>query len=70
MHRLVHCTECHAAPESTETSDVLLPRLATCRQCHHMDGAADRCAECHTYHAANQPVEMNGPLTIRALAVP
>ena len=70
VHRLVHCTECHAAPESTETSDVLLPRLATCQRCHHTDGAAERCAECHTYHAANQPVEMNGPLTIRALAAP
>ena len=68
VHRLLRCTECHAAPQSTETADILLPRRETCQTCHRPRGARNHCAECHTYHAANTPVDMNGPLTIRAVA--
>jgi hypothetical protein len=68
-HRLLRCVECHGgAPTSAKASDVLVPRIASCRSCHHPDGAADRCSECHTYHGATGPVEMNGAQTIRALS--
>ncbi len=53
QHRLVSCESCHArARTSQETSDVLLPPIQTCQQCHHSgtDGAEARCFECHIYH--------------------
>ena len=68
VHRLLQCTQCHAAPTSRETADVLLPRRETCQACHRPGGARDQCAQCHTYHAATQPAEMDGPLSIRYLA--
>jgi hypothetical protein len=52
-HRLVKCEECHsAARTSQETSDILLPGIKTCEQCHHSgsEAAEARCFECHTYH--------------------
>jgi hypothetical protein len=53
QHCLVSCTGCHAAATtSQQTSDVLLPGIATCRACHHpgTESAESRCFECHTYH--------------------
>jgi hypothetical protein len=52
-HQAVACAECHAkAATSKETSDVLLPAIATCRRCHNSsaDAAESRCSECHVYH--------------------
>jgi hypothetical protein len=53
QHGLVDCTSCHAAARtSQQSSDVLLPGIATCRACHHSgaEAAESRCFECHTYH--------------------
>jgi len=53
QHGLVDCTSCHAtATTSQQSSDVLLPGIATCRSCHHSgaEAAESRCFECHTYH--------------------
>jgi hypothetical protein len=67
-HRDVDCEQCHAGVKtSTLTTDVLIPRIATCRRCHHAGGASDRCAECHTYHGAMAPHELDGPHTIDQL---
>jgi hypothetical protein len=51
-HRMLRCTECHReAPGSSDTKDVLLPDIETCRQCHNSQtGARTDCAECHRYH--------------------
>ena len=52
-HRMMDCTSCHAGvPASQETSDVLVPGIQTCQQCHHpgAQAAEARCFECHTYH--------------------
>lgn len=52
-HQLVTCTECHAqAKTSNNTSDVLLPGIATCQKCHSGGriAAETRCSECHDYH--------------------
>jgi predicted CXXCH cytochrome family protein len=50
-HRLVTCDSCHAAAQSRETADVLMPPAATCAVCHAPDkGAESRCFECHAYH--------------------
>src|SRR5205823_4139742 len=66
-HRLLGCTECHAAPASERTEDSLMPRRATCQRCHHAGGASDRCSECHTYHGVTGPVEVNGGRAIARL---
>jgi hypothetical protein len=51
-HRMLDCTECHAARTSRQTEDVLMPRLGeTCARCHNATvGARSDCVECHTYH--------------------
>ncbi|HEY3045274.1 MAG TPA: hypothetical protein VGJ39_14680 [Vicinamibacterales bacterium] len=50
-HQLATCTSCHAASTSRDTSDVLMPSIATCQQCHKPSrGAEARCFECHAYH--------------------
>jgi hypothetical protein len=53
QHQLVTCESCHAgARTSQQSSDILLPGIATCRQCHNErpQAAEARCFECHTYH--------------------
>jgi hypothetical protein len=54
-HTQEDCTSCHAADTSGAASDLLLPDLASCRDCHL--GEASRtaevpsgCAMCHSYH--------------------
>lgn len=52
-HRGFACANCHAtAATSQETSDVLVPGIATCKECHAPGPqfAESRCFECHTYH--------------------
>jgi predicted CXXCH cytochrome family protein len=50
-HQMTACTSCHAAQTSRETSDVLMPSIDTCQQCHKpARGAESRCFECHEYH--------------------
>ena len=59
-HQLTSCTSCHAAQTSRLTSDVLMPGIATCQQCHKPSrGAESRCFECHEYHdwKTAKPVE-------------
>ena len=49
------CASCHAAEQSASASDLLLPDLGSCRDCH--EGEASKtaevpssCAMCHSYH--------------------
>ena len=50
-HQMTSCTSCHAAQTSRLTSDVLMPSIAICQQCHKPSrGAESRCFECHEYH--------------------
>jgi hypothetical protein len=50
-HRMLACTECHPVRTSDRTSDVNLPRVASCAQCHNPTaGVRHDCTECHTYH--------------------
>jgi len=69
IHRMVACAECHKAAQSTATTDVLLPSLATCHECHRAGGGArSGCVECHLYHDKSLERDLNGPFTIRELA--
>jgi hypothetical protein len=51
-HRMLQCAECHAAAASEKTSDVLLPSIDSCMNCHRPSGGArNGCVECHRFHA-------------------
>lgn len=69
-HRGFSCVSCHAkALTSTESSDILLPGIATCKTCHapgpaHADS---RCSECHTYHDWSKRKEVTPKFTLPAL---
>ncbi|MSU23486.1 MAG: hypothetical protein EXS32_06635 [Opitutus sp.] len=54
-HGTMACAECHTAAGTSErTSDILIPGIQSCTQCHGpKGGAAAGCTVCHTYH--NQP---------------
>jgi hypothetical protein len=64
-HRMLRCSECHdKATSSSDTKDVLLPNIDTCRQCHNSPvGARSDCAECHRYHDRAREV-LRGQRTI------
>jgi hypothetical protein len=80
-HRLLDCRACHAnayaldpdgSPNpqaSAASADVLLPGIATCRDCHgparatadgRRGGARSDCVECHTYHNGDHPRQGKG----------
>ena len=69
-HRGFSCVSCHAeALTSTESSNNLLPGIATCKTCHapgpaHADS---RCSECHTYHDWSKRKEVTPKFTLPAL---
>jgi hypothetical protein len=68
-HKALDCAQCHAGVEASEkASDVLMPRLATCRQCHNtQDRASARadCVACHLYHNLEEKRQFQGRLTIQ-----
>lgn len=69
-HQMVECASCHAkANQSQETSNVLIPGVQTCRQCHRAgpDAAEARCFECHTYHDWSKEKPVAGRFTIQQL---
>jgi hypothetical protein len=69
-HRGFTCVSCHPkALTSTESSDILLPGIETCRTCHAPGpGHADsRCSECHTYHDWSKRKEITPKFTLPAL---
>lgn len=69
-HRGFSCVSCHSkALTSTESSDILLPGIATCKTCHAPGpGHADsRCSECHTYHDWSKRQEVTPKFTLPAL---
>lgn len=82
VHRPVQCTQCHmkstpdertkkkaGVAESELSSDVLLPTVQTCRECHRPgSGARTACVACHDYHAKKGERDLKSPLTIDRLA--
>ncbi|AWW75571.1 cytochrome c family protein [Erythrobacter sp. KY5] len=58
----LECTECHATSTSNEATDLLIPDLESCRDCHLGETAAktdeivpSTCAMCHGYHTPTSP---------------
>jgi hypothetical protein len=69
-HRGFSCEGCHAKVlTSTESSDVLIPGITTCKTCHAPgpDHAESRCSECHTYHDWSKRKEVTPKFTLPAL---
>jgi hypothetical protein len=71
-HRMMSCTSCHVhTTDSRETSDVLLPGIQTCQQCHcenkPKEAAEGRCFECHQYHDWTKAKPTKGRYTIEQL---
>ena len=65
-HEQEDCTSCHAADTSSSARDVMLPTLATCRECHQGEAAVEAdvpssCAMCHSYHPPTFQRRENGP---------
>jgi hypothetical protein len=68
-HRMLGCTACHPAITSHQTSDLLLPGIDTCRQCHGSEGKARAdCVACHQYHDPTRERDFNGSLTIDSIS--
>jgi hypothetical protein len=56
-HASAECGECHAADASHDATEVLMPRIAVCRECHAGSTARPRrvtsdCGLCHDFHSA------------------
>jgi hypothetical protein len=69
-HRGFTCVSCHEkALTSTESSDVLVPGITTCKSCHAPgpDHAESRCSECHTYHDWSKRKEAAPKFTLPSL---
>jgi hypothetical protein len=69
-HRGFTCEGCHQkALTSTDSSDILLPGIATCQTCHAPgpNHADSRCFECHTYHDWAKRKEVKPAFTLPAL---
>lgn len=53
-HETESCESCHAARTSATATDVMLPKIASCRACHGGERTAksvpSSCAMCHDYH--------------------
>jgi len=69
-HRGFSCTSCHQnALTSAESTDILIPGIATCQTCHAQGAgyAESRCFECHTYHDWAKRTEVKPKFTLPAL---
>lgn len=48
------CLSCHAAKKSEDSSDLMIPGITKCTECHGDKAAAERvtvrCVSCHEYH--------------------
>jgi hypothetical protein len=69
-HKQEECTSCHAADKSDAASDLLLPRIAECRECHQGERAIKAevpsgCAMCHSYHPRVEPAATAPPRIAR-----
>lgn len=55
QHEQEECSTCHAADTSSQATDLLLPGIEICRDCHLGESAREAevpstCAMCHSYH--------------------
>jgi hypothetical protein len=69
-HRMMSCSGCHLTiPKSKQTSEINLPGIEVCRNCHEQRGPAanaaeGRCFECHSYHDWRKEQRVKGRFDI------
>ncbi len=58
-HEMLACVACHTQSETgRDTSDIMIPGIANCRECHSpRAGAPSNCTLCHTYHERSPYLE-------------
>jgi predicted CXXCH cytochrome family protein len=53
-HTQSECADCHAAAQSSEAAEILMPDIAVCQDCHvgqqAKQGLRSSCISCHSYH--------------------
>lgn len=54
-HLSAQCTDCHAAPKSKKATDVLMPSITQCQDCHSgkepvVNKVTSDCGLCHGFH--------------------
>jgi hypothetical protein len=67
-HQMLVCDGCHSQVlKSSRTSDVLIPGIGVCRECHvsgKVDAASSNCVECHVYHDPAKHKHIEGKFTV------
>jgi hypothetical protein len=68
-HKQAPCGDCHLAAKSNKSSDVLMPTIKECRDCHAgtepvVGKVKSDCAMCHGYH---MPDLHTGPKAAKAM---
>ena len=58
-HATMSCDSCHEVRRSKTNADVLMPKIATCRECHAANAASGMqvssgCITCHAFHKATR----------------
>ncbi len=57
-HLTMNCVTCHLAPESNNSSEILLPDIVTCQNCHGGVKTDKKlqstCVDCHGFHVAKE----------------
>jgi hypothetical protein len=57
-HTSMSCVACHAAEQSGEASDIIMPPKASCVSCHRAQGIApSNCLACHGFHSPQSVVK-------------
>jgi len=50
------CARCHKGIEaSAQSSDLFVPGIASCRECHGPGAVRSDCVTCHRYHPEAAP---------------
>lgn len=61
---MMKCDSCHAAQSSKTSADVLLPKIAVCKDCHGGENVSNKasstCITCHDFHLPGSP-KMGAP---------
>ncbi len=56
---MLKCDSCHAAESSKKATDVLLPKIAVCQNCHGGEKVSNKvpstCITCHDFHLPGAP---------------
>lgn len=71
-HQELTCASCHPdAAKSLSSSDLLLPGIAVCRNCHNSGKAwgGNACATCHRYHDWSKEKGIEGKFGIKDLTL-